>query len=110
MIKNNLNKWGNFIVPLKNKTNLFLKDIIISDALNIFWTDVVNKIVSKNPFNFLILFRVQYKDGTFATIGKMNKINNNMIRSVVMLSYIDSCFKSLFSDVRKIISNIRNLV
>ena len=38
----------------------------------------------------------------------MNEIdnNNNNYDLVVMLSYIDSWFKSLFSDVRKIMNHI----
>lgn len=73
--KTNFNKWVNYIVPLRINNNIFLTNIIISDALNIFWNEVVNKIVCVNPYHLLILFRVQYADGTYATIGKLTRLN-----------------------------------
>ena len=73
--KTNFNKWVNYIVPLIINNNIFLTNIIISDALNIFQNEVVNKIVCVNPYHLLILFRVQYADGTYATIGKLTRLN-----------------------------------
>ncbi|MGE5781327.1 MAG: universal stress protein, partial [Nitrososphaerales archaeon] len=56
--------------------------------------------------------KVSYKFLTGNVVDEIvNEINNNNYDLVVMLtSHIDSWFRSLFSDVRKIINHIRKPV
>nr|YP_009487265.1 hypothetical protein [Russula foetens]AWB36167.1 hypothetical protein [Russula foetens] len=70
MLKNKLN-WIDFKINIKN-TNFSSK--LLKDNLNIFWKEVIETKVSANQHIWL-LFRLQWTDNNFVTIGKLQKLN-----------------------------------
>lgn len=70
MFKNKLN-WIDFKFEIKN--NNFTTNLL-QNKLNIFWTEIMENKFSDNQHIWL-LFRLQWINGPFVTIGKLVKLN-----------------------------------
>jgi len=70
MLKNKLN-WIDFKVEIKN-TNFSPK--LLKTKMDIFWKEVIETKLTANQHIWL-LFRLQWTDNNFVTIGKLQKLN-----------------------------------
>lgn len=76
MLKNKilkLSNWDNYTIHLK--PSLFTKDLLKIN-LNKFWTEIVETKLSENQ-HILFLFRLQWSDNQFVTIGNLQKLNKD---------------------------------
>jgi len=68
-----LSNWDNYTIHLQ--PSLFSKDLLKFN-LNKFWSDIVETKLSENQ-HMLFLFRLQWSDNQFVTIGNLQKLNND---------------------------------
>jgi len=68
---NKILNWIDYRINIKNK--VFSKELL-SNNLNKFWVDVMENKLSDNQHIWL-LFRLQWANGEFVTIGKLQKLN-----------------------------------
>ena len=75
MLKQNKNfsNWINYTIRITPSN--FTKDLLESN-LNKFWNDIVSPNVSEDQ-HIIFLFRIQWDDNQFATIGNLQKLNND---------------------------------
>jgi hypothetical protein len=66
-----INKWHNYFISSDN--NLLSNDLI-NEMLHKFWDEIMNNIDNKMV---ILLFRIQFEDQTYRTIGNLQKINKN---------------------------------
>lgn len=74
MFKNKFLKlanWDNYTISLK--PTIFTKDLLIS-SLDKFWTNIVEQRLNDDQ-HILFLFRLQWTDNQFVTIGNLQKLN-----------------------------------
>src|ERR1700712_2702630 len=64
------NIWHNYFIPSENQ---LLSNNLIKEMLHKFWNDIINNIDDKMV---ILLFRIQFEDKTFRTIGNLQKINH----------------------------------
>jgi hypothetical protein len=69
-MKNKLN-WMDYIFEIKNQN---FSSELFKNKLNIFWKDIMENKLSENQHIWL-LFRLQWGNGQFVTIGKLQKLN-----------------------------------
>lgn len=87
--------WFNYFISVDNK---LLNIELIHDILNNFWTDVM---VKKSNYYVLFIFRIQYSDGKYRSLGNIQKLN---YRDKIKLS-------SILINLLKIINNdYKNMV
>ena len=70
MLKNKLN-WNDFKFEIKN---INFSSKLLKDKLDIFWNEVMENKLQDNQHIWL-LFRIQWSNGQFVTIGKLVKLN-----------------------------------
>ena len=73
MLKNKilkLSNWENYTIRIK--PSIFSRDLLVQN-LNIFWSKIVDKI--NNDQHILFLFRLQWSDTQFVTIGNLQRLN-----------------------------------
>jgi hypothetical protein len=75
MLKQNKNfsNWINYTIRITPSN--FTKDLLESN-LNKFWNEIVSPNVSEDQ-HIIFLFRIQWDDNQFATIGNLQKLNND---------------------------------
>lgn len=71
MLKNKILNWIDYNINIKNK--IFSKDLLINN-LNKFWNEIVETKLTENQ-HIWFLFRIKWADGTFGTIGKLQRLN-----------------------------------
>ena len=71
--KRNFSNWINYTIRISPSN--FTKDLLNSN-LNKFWNDIVIANVSEDQ-HIIFLFRLQWNDNQFATIGNLQKLNND---------------------------------
>jgi hypothetical protein len=88
------NLWHNYFISCKNK---LLDNNLIKEMLNKFWDEIMNNIDDKMV---ILLFRIQYEDKSFRTIGNLQKIDKSQFTRLYrllsdLLSILSNDYKSL---------------
>lgn len=84
MKTNKILNWIDFNINIKNK--IFTKDLL-SINLNKFWSEIVENKLAENQ-HIWFLFRIRWADGTYGTIGKIQKLNKED-KDFILNSIID---------------------
>jgi hypothetical protein len=71
MLKNKILNWIDYNINVKNK--VFTKELLNTN-LNKFWNEIVETKISDNK-HIWFLFRLRWADGTYVTIGKLQRLN-----------------------------------
>lgn len=79
---NRLRDWINIKIPIKR---LLLTDEVLKNVLTKFFNEVMSKYTDNRYL--MLLFRIHYVDGMFATLGPQQKINKNDFEKLLQ-SYI----------------------
>src|ERR1700704_710224 len=88
------NIWHNYFISCDNK---LLSNDLIKEMLNKFWNEIINNIDNKMV---ILLFRIQYEDKSFRTIGNLQKIDKSQFSSLYrlltdLLSILSNDYKTL---------------
>jgi hypothetical protein len=73
MTNKNYISWNNYSIILDE--NKILSSTLIRATLTDFWNENLKKYLRKGDKHISIIFRVQYEDGTLASLGKLQKLN-----------------------------------
>jgi hypothetical protein len=70
-MKNKILNWIDYNINIKNK--VFTKELL-NNNLNKFWNEIVENKLSDNQ-HIWFLFRLKWADGTYVTVGKLQRLN-----------------------------------
>src|SRR6266540_3353255 len=77
-----------------NKEYILDSTEIIANYINIFWNEVMSKLDVKH--HILLLIRVKYTNGSYSTIGDLQKLNNTEASKNMLIKYLKNIINLSF--------------